>query len=121
MAWHSDSEWPADLRPRHFWRGKIMNLCRDYMKDNKERYSLDDAIGLAAAHKARQGDLPGAPNYDQAIAFTKYGYNGTSPASTSLKNCPVDPKKISKTDQVFNWVWEPGKPRQSYYPGMTKK
>jgi hypothetical protein len=100
--------------------GKMWKLAATFTHDDN-KYSLDAAINLLNLRSMNPwGNIfegPGNIHYDEKVAFTKYGYNGTDPGGTAISGAVP---QANTDNSVFNWCWNPGVPRKGTYPGISQ-
>lgn len=85
--------------------GKMNSLCSRSLVDPLDLHSL--ALSLIAVVGQKLGSyVQGAddPHTVQAQAFTRYGYNGSSPCESRIVGCRPKP---GANAPPFTWKWEP--------------
>jgi hypothetical protein len=92
--------------------GKAYRLCHDRFSHLDEPWNLDNALALASAHKYfdTQGGLDS--EWQEALWFTRYGYDGTLPPRIGISGRNPNPTPFSSSDLEggrFHWKWLPGK------------
>jgi len=100
--------------------GLMFKLAERFTGDNFN-WSEGRAVWYAKEYDIwYNNEGPGNLDYEEKLAFTRYGYSGTKPGASIPGILPLFGAGTT-AEQPLHWCWEPIFPRLNPYPGQKDK